>query len=354
MKTIRDFNVKKKKILVRCDFNVPLSEEGNVLDDFRIKKTLPTIEYLIKKEAKIILMSHLGRPEEIKDEKLKIIKLSLKPVAQRLEELLKKKIGFLEDCIGESIEKEVEKMKPAEITLLENLRFYKEEEGNDRQFAKNLAKLGQIFINDAFGACHRSHASIVGIPKFLPSSAGFLLEKEIKNLDRIIKTPKLPLIAIIGGKKVEDKAKVINKISKFADFILIGHLIEKEINEKKTEIIYPSKILKPIDGPKEGDTPLDIGPKTINLFKEKIKKAKTIFWAGPLGKIEEKEFQTGSREIAKIIVETKAFSVAGGGETVEFLNEIKIAEKFNHISTGGGAMLEYLAGEELPGLKALE
>ena len=357
MKTIRDFNVKKKKVLVRCDFNVPLSEESNVLDDFRIKKTLPTIEYLIKKGAKIILMSHLGRPEKNQKSKIKNQKYSLKPIALKLEVLLKKPVRFLSNCIGEKIEKEIKKTAEGEIVLLENLRFHKEEEGYPKKegenFAKELAKLGQIFINDAFGASHRAHASIIGIPKFLPSGIGFLLEKEIKNLDRIIKTPKLPLIAIIGGKKVEDKAKVINKISKFADFILIGHLIGEELTKTQIHLKHPLKIVKPIDGLNGGDTFFDIGPKTINLFKGKIKKAKTIFWAGPLGKIEERNFQTGSKEIAKAIIESKAFSVVGGGETVEFLNEIKIAEKFNHISTGGGAMLEYLAGEELPGLKVL-
>ena len=347
IKTLRQFNLKKKKVLVRCDFNVPLNEKGEILDDFRIKKTLPTIEYLIEKGAKIILMSHLGRPLENQ-------KYSLKPVAQRLEKLLKKKIGFLEDCVGESGAREVEKMKPGEIVLLENLRFHKEEEKNDKNFAKELAKLGQIFINDAFGASHRAHASIVGIPKFLPSGIGLLLEKEIKSLDKIIKNPKKPLIAIIGGKKVEDKAGVINKISEIADFILIGDLIEKEIDEKKIEIIYPSKIVKPIDGLKKDNTPSDIGPKTINLFKEKIKRAKTIFWSGPLGKIEERNFQAGSKEIAKAIIESKTFSVVGGGETVEFLNKIKIAEKFNHISTGGGAMLEYLSGKKLPGIEVLK
>ena len=351
MKTVRDFNVKGKKVLVRCDFNVPLNEKKEILDDFRIRKTIPTIEYLIKNGAKIILISHLGRPVSNESQ---ISEYSLRPVVLKLEQLLNQGVEFLDDCVGEKVESKVEEIKPGGIVLLENLRFHKEEKENNFKFAKSLAELGDIFINDAFGVSHRVHASIVGIPKFLPSGIGFLFEKEIKSLDKIIKNPEKPLIAIIGGKKVETKAGVINKISEIADFILIGHLIQKEISEKKITIIHSLKILKPIDNSNKDNNSFDIGPKTINLFKEKIKGAKTIFWSGPLGKIEEKNFQTGSREIAKAIIESGAFSVVGGGETVEFLNEIKMTEKFNHVSTGGGAMLQYLAGEELPGLKALE
>jgi len=344
MKTLGDFNFKGKKVLVRCDFNVPLDERGNILDDYRIQKTIPTIEYLIKEGAKVILMSHLGRPEG------KVIEsLRLTPIQDKLMEYLDLSITKANDCIGKEIEKWVGKMQPGEILLLENLRFHKEEEENEENFARELSKLGDIFINDAFGASHRNHASIIGIPKYLPSGAGFLLEKEIKVLSDLMKNPKKPLIAIIGGKKVEEKTGLINKISEIADFILISGLIKEEIEEKRISLKNPQKIIGPID---EIDH-RDIGPKTVENFKEKIRLAKTVFWNGPLGKIETERFQKGTREITSAIIESQAFSVVGGGETVEFINKIGLTEKFNHLSTGGGAMLEFLAGEKLPGLVAL-
>jgi len=344
MKTIRDFNPKGKRVLVRCDFNVPLSPEGEILDDFRIKKTLPTIKYLIEKKAKVILISHLGRPKGRQE------KYSLKPVAKKLERLLKKKVKFLDDYLGEKVANEIEKMKEKDIILLENLRFHKEEEGNDENFARELSKLGDIFINDAFGASHRAHASIVGIPKFLISGAGLLLEEEIKILKNLLQNPQKPLVAIIGGKKVEDKVKAIDKISKSALFILVNGLIQREIKEKNIFFKFPQKLVEPVDEI-EGK---DIGPMTISLFKQKIALAKTIFWNGPLGQIEKEEFQNGTKEIAKAIIESGAFLVIGGGETVEFINQCKLASKFNHVSTGGGAMLEFLAGEKLPGIEVLK
>ena len=341
MKKITDFNFGGKRVLVRCDFNVPLSPEGKISDDFRIKKTLPTIKYLIKKKAKVILISHLGRPKGRQE------KYSLKPVAKKLERLLKKKVKFLPDCVGPEVEKEIEKMKEKDIILLENLRFHKEGEGNDENFARKLSKLGDIFINDAFSASHRAHASIVGIPKFLISGAGFLLEKEVKVLSQIIENPKRPLVVIIGGSKAKDKARVIDKFLEIADWILIGNLIFKEIKEKIKGI---EKIVLPfLDG-----NALDLDKKTIENFKEKISLAKTIFWSGPLGKIEEKKYQKGTREITKSIIEGKAFSVVGGGDTIEFLNKIGILERFNYVSVGGGAMLKFLAGEKLPGIEALK
>ena len=364
MKTIRDFNPKGKRVLVRGDFNVPLSPEGEILDDFRIKKTLPTIKYLIEKKAKVILISHLGRPKGRQE------KYSLKPVALRLEKLLRQKVHpvkcrfatilpkaklfnrvkFLADCLGEKVANEIEKMKEKDIILLENLRFHKEEEENDERFAKKLSKLGDIFINDAFGASHRAHASIVGIPKFLISGAGLLLEEEIKILKNLLQNPQKPLVAIIGGKKVEDKVKAIDKISKVAHFILINGLIQREIKEKNIFFKFPQKLVEPVD---EIDGK-DIGPVTISLFKQKIALAKTIFWNGPLGQIEKEEFQNGTKEIAKAIIKSCAFSVIGGGETVEFINQLKLASKFNQVSTGGGAMLEFIAGEKLPGIEALK
>lgn len=348
MKTLKDFNFENKRVLVRCDFNVPLSDQGNILDDFRIKKVLPTIEYLREKGGKIVLMSHLGRPKD------KEQKYSLKPIATRLEKLLGKKVKFLPDCIGREVEKEIEKMKVGEIILLENLRFYKEEKENNPNFAKQLSKLGDIFINDAFSVCHRNHASVVGITKFLPAGAGFLLEKEIKILTQILNPPaggpKRPLVVIIGGSKVKDKAGVAERFSEITDILLVGNLVAEEIKEKKIKIKNPEKFFPPIDD-KEN---FDIGEKTIQIFKEKIKNSKTVFWAGPVGKIEEEKFQKGSKEIAKAVVESGAFSVVGGGDTIEFLNKIGLLEKFNHVLIGGGAMLMFLSGEKLPGIEALQ
>lgn len=345
MKTVKDFNFENKRVLVRCDFNVPLGSQGEILDDFRVSQTIPTINYLLKNGVKVILMSHLDDPKgQIMDN------LRLNPVQKRLTEYLGLPVAKAQDCIGSEIENLVVNMGPIGILLLENLRFHKEEEENNDNFARELAKLGDIYLNDAFGACHRAHASIVGVPKYLPSGAGFLLQKEIETLQNLMEKPKKPMIAIIGGKKVETKAKLIDKISDVADFILVGGLIKKEIEEKGINLKYPSKII----GPSDNLGALDISQETIMFFKEKIMTAKTIFWNGPLGRIEEPEFSKGTSEIAKAIIESKAFSIAGGGETVEFINKLGLASKFNHLSTGGGAMLSFLSGENLPGLEALE
>jgi len=345
MKTLPDFNFKNKRVLVRCDFNVPLSGQGEILDDFRIKQTIPTIEYLIKKEAKVILMSHLGRPEG------KVVEgLRLTPIQEKLMEYLDLSVTKAPDCVGKEVEEWVREMEPGEILLLENLRFHQEEEKGEENFTKNLAKLGDIFINEAFSVCHRSQASVVGITKYLPSGAGFLLEKEIEILSQIIKNPERPLIVIIGGSKVKDKAKVIGKFLEIGDWILVGNLVAKEIREKEMTMKNLEKIIFPV---LNGQI-LDLDKKTIENFKEKIKMAKTIFWAGPLGKIEEKKYQKGTREIARAIIKSRAFSVVGGGDTIEFLNKAKVIEKFNHISTGGSALLEFLAEEKLPGIEALE
>ncbi|MEK7071751.1 MAG: phosphoglycerate kinase [Patescibacteria group bacterium] len=309
MKTLREFDFKGKKVLVRCDFNVPLSlpagrqaKQGEILCDFKIKQTLPTIEYLIKAGAEIVLISHLAGGA------------SLKPVAERLTELLGR-----------------------QMNLLDNLRLDKREEENDDNFARELAKLGDIFINDAFAECHRAYSSIVGVPKYLPSGAGLLLEKEVKTLKQLVENPKKPLVAIIGGAKVETKSKLINKLSEFADFILVGGLFNK-----KTE----GKII----GAGEG---LDIPEADLEVFNEKIAQAKTVFWNGPLGKIEEEQFSKGTKEIAEAIIKSGAFSIVGGGETVEFINRIGLLGKFSYVSTGGGAMMAFLSGEKLPGLEAL-
>jgi len=349
MKTVRDLKVENKRVLVRCDFNVPLDDNGDILDDFRIRKTIPTIEYLIKNGAKVILMSHLGKPEGKKVNNLKMDR-----VQEALMEYLNLSVTKAPDCIGREIERYIkEDIRQGEVLLLENLRFHKEEEKGDLKFAKSLSNLGDIYINDAFGASHRSHASIVGVPKYLPSAAGFLLEEEVNNLMKILRTPKKPMVAIIGGKKVETKIKPINKILEITDFLLVGGLIDEGLKSKDIIVKYPKKIIAPIDAVKDDGRELDIGPETLKLFSEKILKAETIFWNGPLGKTEEERFSKGTEMVARAITKSGAFAVVGGGETVEFLNRKGLIEKFEHVSTGGGAMLEFIGNETLPGLEAL-
>lgn len=346
METLKDFNLNKKRVLVRCDFNVPIDEKSNILDDFRIEQATPTINFLRQKGAKIILMSHLDDPPDEAVDSLRLNKIQ-----ERLADLLGMPIKKTDDCIGKGVEALTLGMKEGEILLLENLRFHKEEREGDINFARELSRLGEIYINEAFSACHRAHASISGVPKFLPHGAGLLLEKEIDYLNKLLREYKRPMVAIVGGKKVETKAKFINRISEIADTVLVSGLIEKEIKEKKIQLENPQKIITPIDSVGQG---LDIGPKTIDLFREKIIEAETVVWNGPLGKIEEEEFSRGTEEIVKAIIESKVFSVAGGGETVEFIRKLNLLDKFSHISTGGGAMLSYLAGEKLPGIEALK
>lgn len=347
MRTLKNFDFKEKKALVRCDFNVPLSEKGEVLDDFRIKAALPTIEYLILKGAKVVLMSHLGDPGGKLAESLR-----LTPIQNKLIECLDLSVSKTSDCVGKETENQVNEMKPGEVLLLENLRFHKEEEENDDEFAQKLAKLGDIYIDDAFGTCHRKHASIVGVPKYLPSCAGLLLEKEIKNLSNLMENPARPLVAVMGGAKVETKAKLLDKILEVADWVLIGGLISKEIKEKNIEIKYPEKLVAPIDELFGGK---DIGPKTLKFFERKISEANTIFWNGPLGQTEKSEFSDGTACLARFISDAtgRAFTIVGGGETVEFVSRLGLIEKFSHVSTGGGAMIAFLAGEKLPGIEAL-
>jgi phosphoglycerate kinase len=337
-------NFEGKRVLVRCDFNVPI-ENGKVLDDFRILKALDTINFLIEKKAKVILISHFGDPEG-----KRIESLSLDPVAKRLEELLNQKVKKLEEAIGEKVEKEVFSMKEGEVLLLENIRFYPGEEECDLDFAKSLAKLGEFFVNEAFSVCHRKHASVYLLPKLLPSFFGFQLEKELENLENFLKNYQKPLVCLIGGKKIKDKAPLVKKFSEIGDWILVNHLIWEELVNSQIEIQDKEKILPPLDSVNGNK---DIGEKTLEIFKEKIKSAKTIFWNGPFGKIEEEKYSKGTEELAKAILESSAFSLIGGGETIEFTNKLKITEKFSFASTGGGAMLKFLAGEKLPGLEAL-
>ncbi len=343
MKGLGDFNFKNKRVLLRCDFDVPVAN-GVILDDFRIKKALPTIQYLVGKGAKLILMAHLDRPEGKTVEELK-----LTLVQKKLSEYLSLSVIQAQDCAGSQVDKLVNELKPGEILLLENLRFRKEEEENDDNFSRNLAKLGDVYINDAFANSHRNHASIVGLPKYLPSAAGMLFKEEVDALSRIKDNPERPLVAIIGGEKVETKMELVDKISENADFVLIGGLIKEAMQKNNIQLKNYQKIVEPVNdvGKK------DIGPETISLFKEKIHSAKTVFWNGPLGQTEEKEFTVGTEEIARAIVQSKAFSVVGGSNTVEFLSKIGLIDKFSHISTGGGAMIAFLSGEKLPGIEAL-
>lgn len=343
LKNLRDFNVKNKRVLVRCDFNVPLDKYGNVADDFKIARTLPTLKYLIKNKAKIVLMSHLDNPDNT-------VTSALDAVRDGLEALLNVVVKKTNDCVGAEVESEVSKLQNGEILLLENLRLNKEEFENNHIFAKNLAKLGEVYINDAFSVCHRSHASVIGVPKYLPHGAGFLLEQEIKNLDKVLKNPKRPVISLIGGRNAQTKAKFINNVSNFSDFVLINSLINKEIIEKKIKINHPEKII----GPKCDFDALDIGDEIIGLFVKKILEAKTILWNGPFGKFEDERYEKGTLVLAKAIIKSRAFSVVGGGDTVGFLNKKRLTPKFSYVCTGGGAMLAYLAGETLPGLEALE
>ncbi len=313
MKTVKDFDVKNKRVLVRCDFNVPIDEMGNITDDFRIRQTLPTLRYLQENGAKMVLASHFSDGK------------SLDPVWKKVKEF-----------IGEK-----------NIIFLENLRLNKGEEENSDEFAKKLAGLADIYINDAFGACHRAHASIVGVPKYLPFGAGFLLEKEVHILSRIMQNPDRPFVAIIGGVKFESKAKVIYRFLEVADFVLVGGKIGLSPEVRK---LNSPKLVLPIDNI---DT-YDIGPKTIKLFSEKIIQARTIIWAGPVGFFEKEGYSVGTKKIGEAIRDNKnAFKVAGGGDTVCALKKFGMLEKFNHISTGGGSMLEFLAGDKLPGLEAL-
>ena len=345
MKTIKDFSVSDKRVLVRCDFNVPLDKKGNISEDFKIRQTLPTIKYLIENRAKVILMSHLGEPNG------KIVpELKLDKVAERLSEHLGFSVGKMDDCIGPEVESEVNSLETGGVLLLENLRFHKEETEPNLDFAKKLSYLGDIYVNDAFGVCHRDNASVALVPQFLDHCGGLLLEREITILGKVMENPAKPMVAIIGGKKVETKAKFIDNISKVADCVIVSGLIAKEVSEKNIKFKYPEKILSP-----SGDLgALDINKESVKIFCEKIKQAKTVLWNGPFGKCEDKKYAKGTLAIAKTIIESGAFSVVGGGETVEFLIKQSIVDNFSHVSTGGGAMFSFLSGETLPGIAALE
>lgn len=345
MRTAKELIIKGKRVLVRCDFKVPVDKNGVILDDFKIKSTIPTIQYLVEAGAKIILMSHLGEPAG------KVVKeLGLDKIQESLLQYLDLSVTKAKDCVGKEIENWTRQMQPGEILLLENLRFHPEEERGDLGFAKKLSQLGDIFLNDAFASSHRNHASFK-VAKYLPCGAGLLLEKEVKALNRIKDNPNNPLVVILAGqaKGIETKIKLINSLAGQADSILLGNLVADELQKRGFE----SDLLEKIIFPSDSNQGLDIGPETIKIFRQKILGAKTIFWSGPLGRIEDKEFSIGTREIIKAIIKSKAFSVAGGGETSWFIDQLGLVAKFSHLSTGGDAMLLFLSGEKLPGLEML-
>ncbi|MFH1846025.1 MAG: phosphoglycerate kinase [Candidatus Omnitrophota bacterium] len=388
-KTLMDVQVKGKRILMRADFNVPLDEKRNITDDARIKAALPSITYILDNGGKLILMSHLGRPRgEAKSE------FSLVPVAERLSTLLKKEVRKMDDCVGEDVEEAVNSMKEGEVILLENLRFHKEEKKNDPVFAKQLASLGDIFVEDAFGTCHRAHASTVGVTEHLPSVAGFLVQKEIEYFEKVTKDPEKPFCLILGGAKVADKIPVIENMLDKIDFLLIGGAmaytflksrlkgigssrceddmipvvdkIFKVANEKKVSIFLPTdhaaaKELKN-DAVKKVVSEhipdewigLDIGPETIKKYESVLAESKTIVWNGPMGLFEMDSFAKGTRDLAEYISTLKATTVIGGGDTAAAINQMNLGGKMSHMSTGGGASLEYLEGKELPGIAALD
>ncbi|HNU96688.1 MAG TPA: phosphoglycerate kinase [Candidatus Portnoybacteria bacterium] len=381
IKTLKNVDVKNKRVLVRVDFDVPMDDKLNIVDNSRIKGCLSTFEYLIKQKAKIILISHTGRPNGKKDKKL-----SLKSIVGELGKLLNKKILFSSEIFGVKVKEKIKKMKFGDILLLENIRFWKQEEQNDQEFAKKIAELGDIYINESFAVSHRKHASIVGIPQFLPSVAGFLLEKEIEELDKILKKPMKPLVAIIGGAKIETKIKVINKFLKIADKVLIGGALAntifasqgiamgeskidkesfgevKKINLKNHKLFLPidlgiwdgkNVIYRDVGSLQWFEKALDIGPKTIHLFNDIILKSKMVVWNGPLGLIGQKPFDRASKELIGVIDKGGIYAVVGGGDTNAFINEIGKKEIFNWVSTGGGAMLDYLSEGTLPGIEAL-
>ena len=390
-KTIEDVNVRGKRVLVRVDFNVPRNKEtGEITDDARMRAALPTLQYLIDNGAKVIVMSHLGRP------KGKVVEeLRLTEVGKHLAELLGKPVKTLDDCIGPDVEAAVADMKDGDVVLLENVRFYPQEEKNDVHFAKELAKLGDIYVNDAFGTAHRAHGSTAGVGVFLPSVTGYLMKKELTALGNALMRPVKPFVAIIGGAKISDKIGVVSYLIGKADTIIIGggmantflaaqgydmkaSLVEPEsigvaketLEQAKnagTDLLLPVDVTiaaafdapetakaADIDAIDDGWMALDIGPKTIENYVAKIKDAKTIIWNGPMGVFEQDAFAVGTNALAKAVAESEAYSVVGGGDSVAALKKSGMADKINHISTGGGASLEFMEGRVLPGLAIIE
>ena len=389
-KTIEDVNVRGKKVLVRVDYNVPLTEDGKVADDKRIVAAMPTVKYLLDHNAKVILCSHLGRPKgQVKKE------FSLAPVADRLRELLPgTTVKMADDCIGDSVKKMADELKEGEILLLENLRFHPEEEKNNPDFAKELADLAEIYVSDAFGTVHRAHASTAGVAAYLPAVAGFLIGKELSIMGNALENPERPFVAILGGAKVSDKIGVIRNLLSKCDTLLIGggmaytffkakgyeigsSLLDadsiglasdlmKEAEEKGVKLLLPvdnvvadafsadanHKIVSS-DSIPEGWMGMDIGPKTVELYGSVIRDAKTVIWNGPMGVFEFPAFAKGTEEVAKACAECGGTTIIGGGDSASAVKKLGYAKQMTHISTGGGASLEYLEGKILPGVAAL-
>ncbi len=389
-KTVRDVDVSGKRALVRVDFNVPLDKKGEVADDTRIRAALPTIKYLMEHKARVILMSHLGRPKGAVDERYR-----MDPVARHLEKLLGAPVRKADDCVGEEVQRAVQELAEGQVLLLENVRFHAGETKNEEGFARRLAELGDIFVNDAFGAAHRAHASTQGVAEFLPAVAGFLMEKEINMLGQVLGSPAKPFVAIIGGAKISDKIGVIDNLLDKVDALLIGggmantflrargvnvgnSLLEADKVELAGKLMRKAKaggveLQLPVDAvvapaaspdaehkvvgvqeiPPDGMV-LDIGPQTVQNFTERIKGAATVVWNGPMGVFEMEPFAGGTLAVAKALAESGAVTVVGGGDSAAAVQKAGVADQITHISTGGGASLEFLEGKELPGVAALQ
>ena len=388
-KTIKDIDVNGKKVFIRVDYNVPMDENLNITNDKRITATLPTLNYLLEQNAAIILACHLGRP---KGER--VAKFSVKPVAARLSELLGREVKFAEDCVGEVAEKAAAALKPGEVLLLENLRYHSEEEKNDPAFSKQLASLADVAVNDAFGVSHRAHASVEGITKHVEMVAGFLMEKEIKFIGQTLANPEHPFVAIIGGAKVSDKIGVIDNMIDKVDTIIIGggmantfnaakgygvgkSLCEtdkfelalsllKKAEAKGVKVVLPVDVviadkfaadantkIVPVDQIDPEWMSLDSGPKTTELYQAALKDAKTVVWNGPMGVFEFDAFAKGTEAVAKAVADSAAISIVGGGDSISALKKTGLSDKITHISTGGGATLEFLEGKVLPGIAAI-
>ncbi|MDI6690133.1 MAG: phosphoglycerate kinase [Actinomycetota bacterium] len=386
-RTVRDIDVKGKRVLMRVDFNVPINE-GRVVDDTRIKAVLPTIQYLLNQGAKVILVSHLGRPKGF-DERYR-----MGPVAESLSRLLAKEVRKVDETVTQKAEKAVNELKEGNVLLLENVRFNPGEKQNDPQFAKKLARLADVYVNDAFGAVHRAHASVVGVPKYLPAVAGFLLESEVNALSKLLENPEKPFFVLLGGSKVSDKIKVINKFLQIVDGILSGgamcftFLKARGVNIGKSlcedeELDHAQEMLKkaerngilfylpcdvvvadsvaedanykvvPVEKIPDDWIGVDIGPKTIQIYKDVLKKAKTIFWNGPVGVFEIEAFSSGTRAMAEAIAQANATTIVGGGDSDAALRKYGLEDKVSFVSTGGGASLRLLEGTPLPGVEAL-
>jgi phosphoglycerate kinase len=387
---IEDLDVKGKRVLMRVDFNVPLDKAGRVADDTRIRAALPSIRYVIEHGGRLILMSHLGRPKGKADPAF-----SLRPVAERLGELLGKPVKQLDDCVGAEVKEEVDRMQPGDVVVLENLRFHRGEKDNDEAFSRELASLGDVYVDDAFGTAHRAHASVAGVTRFIDkAAAGYLMQKELDYLGGVLTDPARPFIAILGGAKISTKIGVIESLLRKADGVLIGGAMSYTLLKARgvpvgTSLVEPDEIgtarslfdkvkqsgklfLLPSDHlvarePKEGSEAkivsgagiedgwcgVDIGPQTVEAYGKQIDAAKTIVWNGPMGIFEIPEFAKGTEAIARRVAAASALSIVGGGDSVAALNKFGLADKVTHVSTGGGASLEFLEGKELPGVAAL-